>query len=76
MEYNTTSPFVKLAIKFNTHAAFDTGYTALKGNAFSFDNYNADKTFVFFTIEVRDNAVLHLKTLLEEGTDFNIVDSI
>jgi hypothetical protein len=76
MEYNTTSPLLDLAMKFKTEQAFDTGYTALKGNAFSFDNYNTEKTLRFFTSEVRDNAVLHLKSLLEEGTDFSLADFI
>lgn len=76
MEYNTTSPLIEPNIKFNTEQAFNTGYTALKGNAFSFDNYKAEKTLRFFTSEVRDNAVLHLKTLLEEGPDFNLADFI
>jgi hypothetical protein len=73
---NTTSPYIELAIKFNNEQAFNTGYNALKGNAFSFDNYKAEKTLKFFTSEVRDNAVLHLKSVLEEGTHFNTADFI
>jgi len=73
---NTTEPYIELAIKFTNEKTFDTGFTALRGNAFSFDNYKAEKTLKFFTSEVRDNATLHLKTLLEEGTDFNLVNFI
>lgn len=76
MEYTTTEPYIELAIKFNTEAAFDTGFTALRGNAFSFDNYKSEKTLKFFTSEVRNNAVLHLKTVLEEGTHFNLATFI
>lgn len=76
MEYNTTSPYIEPCIKFNTEQAFNTGYTSLKGNAFSFDNYKAEKTLRFFTSEVRNNATLHLKTLLEEDTDFKLADFI
>ena len=76
MEYNTTSPLLDLAMKFNNTEAFNAGYNSLKGNAFSFDNYNTEKTLRFFTSEVRDNAVLHLKSLLEEGTDFSLADFI
>lgn len=71
-----TEQFIELGIKFNTEKAFDTGFTALNGNAFVFDNYKSKKTLLFFTTECRDNAVLHIKNILNEGVDFDLVDFI
>lgn len=68
--------FIELGIKFNTENAFNAGFTALNGNAFVFDNYKSKKTLKFFTTEVRDNAVLHLKNILNESVDFDLVESI
>ena len=76
MEYNTQTPLLDLAIKFPNEKSFDAGYTALKGNAFRFDNYKSLHTLRFFTSEQRDNAVLQLAAIgLEEGSTFTLADN-
>jgi hypothetical protein len=76
MTMKLTEKFIELGIKFKTENAFNAGFAALRGNAFSFDNYKSEKTLKFFTTEVRDNAVLHLKTILSESVDFDLVELI
>lgn len=77
MEYNCTSPLIDLGIKFSTEQSFGTGYTALKGNAFKFDNYKSAQTLRFFTTEQRDNAVLQLVAAgLVEGSSFDLTTAV
>ena len=77
MEYNATAPLIDLGIKFSTEQSFGTGYTALNGNAFKFDNYKSVQTLRFFTTEQRDNAVLQLVAAgLVEGAGFNLTTAV
>jgi hypothetical protein len=74
---NTDQLFQELCIKFNTDESFDTGYTALRGNAFKFDNYKSLKTLKFFTTEQLDNAVLQIQSHgLQQDNHFNLTTSL
>lgn len=73
----TDQPFQELCIKFATEDSFNTGYTALNGNAFKFDNYKSLNTLKFFTTEQIDNAMLQIQSCgLVQGTHFNVTTTL
>ena len=74
---NVDQPFQELCIKFSTEDSFNTGYTALNGNAFKFDNYKSLNTLKFFTTEQVDNAVLQIESNgLIQDTHFNVTTTL
>lgn len=65
-----------MEIKFLSDKAFNTGYTLLHGNNFTFTTYKSEKTVRFFYPEMLERAQNFLTSRnVNEGTDYTVQES-